>query len=125
MRAVANDSELADIVGIKRNIVILEAFVLGSALASVGGILVALDTDLTPTMGVNALLLGMTASIVGGIGSLFGNLFGGILIGLIQSFSVWIVSTGWQDAIIFFALIVFLLFRPQGFLGRQPPMVGN
>ena len=66
MRAVANDSELARVAGIESDKVILLTFALGSALAGIAGILVALDVDITPTMGMNALMMGVVAVIIGG-----------------------------------------------------------
>ncbi|MCJ7812569.1 branched-chain amino acid ABC transporter permease [bacterium] len=119
MRAVANDPELAMISGIDSNKVILWTFAIGSALAGVAGILVALDVDMTPTMGMNALMMGVVAVIIGGIGSISGVAFGAMFLGLAQHFGVWKISSQWQDAIAFVILFVFLLVRPQGFLGRK------
>ncbi|MCL5019706.1 MAG: branched-chain amino acid ABC transporter permease [Patescibacteria group bacterium] len=72
MRAVANDPELANISGIDSDRVILWTFAIGSALAGIAGILVALDVDMTPTMGMNALMMGVVAMIIGGVGSIPG-----------------------------------------------------
>jgi branched-chain amino acid transport system permease protein len=118
MRAVANDPELARVVGIESDKVILLTFVLGSALAAVAAILISLDTDMTPLMGFYALLMGVVAVIAGGIGSIPGAALGGLLVGMAQHLGVWKISTQWQDTIVFLILIFFLLFRPQGFLGR-------
>ena len=119
MRAVANDAELAQISGIDSDRVILWTFGVGSALAGVAGILVALDVDMTPTMGMNALMMGVVAVIIGGVGSIPGVAMGALLLGLAQHLGVWKISSQWQDAIAFIILFVFLLFRPQGFLGRK------
>lgn len=119
MRAVANDAELAEISGIDSDRVILWTFAVGSGLASVAGILVALDVDMTPTMGMNALMMGVVAVIVGGVGSIPGVALGALLLGLAQHLGVWKISSQWQDAIAFIILFVFLLVRPQGFLGRK------
>lgn len=116
--AVANDPELSRIVGIDSDGVILLAVALGSALAAVAAIFIALDTDMTPMMGFSALLMGVAAAIVGGIGSIPGSMLGGLLIGLAQHLGVWKLPTQWQDAIVFLILILFLLLRPQGFLGK-------
>ncbi|MCL6097146.1 MAG: branched-chain amino acid ABC transporter permease [Bacteroidetes bacterium] len=86
MRAVANDAELANISGINSDRVILISFVLGSALAGVAGILVSLDVDMTPTMGMNALMMGVVAMIVGGVGSIRGIVLGSLLLALAQKF---------------------------------------
>lgn len=118
IRAVANDMELACVAGVNTDHVILLVFALGSALAAVAGILFAYDTNLTPTMGFNALLMGVVAVVVGGIGSVPGAILGGLLVGLSQHLGVWKLPTQWQDAIVFVILILFLLLRPQGFLGK-------
>jgi branched-chain amino acid transport system permease protein len=118
MRAVANDPELARVVGIETDQVILFTFVLGSALAGIAAILISLDTDMTPLMGFRALLMGVVAVIAGGIGSIPGAALGGLLVGMAQHLGVWKIPTQWQDTIVFLILIFFLLFRPQGFLGR-------
>ncbi len=119
MRAVADDSELALISGIDSDRVILWTFGIGSALAGVAGILVALDVDMTPTMGMNALMMGVVAVIIGGVGSIPGVALGALLLGLAQHLGVWKISSQWQDAIAFVILFLFLLIRPQGFLGRK------
>ena len=119
MRAVANDPELASVTGIETDRVILSTFALGSALAGIAGILVALDVDMTPTMGMNALLMGVVAVIIGGIGSIPGVALGALLLGMAQQFGIWKISSQWQDAIAFVILLIFLLFRPQGFLGKK------
>ncbi len=119
MRAVANDAELAKISGIDADMIVLRTFAVGSALAGVAGILVALDVDMTPTMGMNALMMGVVAVIIGGVGSIPGVALGALLLGFAQHLGVWKISSQWQDAIAFIILFVFLLFRPQGFLGRK------
>jgi branched-chain amino acid transport system permease protein len=119
MRAVANDAELARVSGIDSDRVLLSAFGIGSALAGVAGILVALDVDMTPTMGMSALMMGVVAVIIGGVDSIVGVALGAVLIGLAQHFGVWRISSQWQDAIAFVILLAFLLFRPQGFLGKR------
>jgi branched-chain amino acid transport system permease protein len=119
MRAVANDSELALVSGVDSNRVILWTFAIGSAMAGLAGILFALDVDMTPTMGMNALMMGVVAMIIGGINNIYGVAMGALLLGFAQHFGVWKISSQWQDAIAFIILFVFLLFRPQGFLGRK------
>lgn len=116
-RAVADDAELCKIVGISVEQTVAIAFAAGSAIAGLAAILASLDTDLRPSMGFNALLMGVVAAIVGGIGSIPGALMGGLLLGMAQHLGVWKLSTEWQDAIAFCVLILFLVFRPQGFFG--------
>lgn len=119
MRAVANNPELAVVSGINSDGVIFWTFALGSALAGIAGILVALDVDMTPTMGMNALMMGVAAVIIGGVESIPGVALGALLLGMAQHVGVWKISSQWQDAIAFVILLVFLLFRPQGFLGKR------
>lgn len=119
IRAVANDPELASLSGIESRRVILWTFALGSALAGVAGILVALDVDMTPTMGMNALMMGVVAVVIGGVGSVSGVAMGALLLGLAQHLGVWKISSQWQDAIAFVILFLFLMIRPEGFLGKK------
>ena len=119
MRAVACDPKLADISGIDSGRVILWAFGIGSALAALAGILVALDVDMTPTMGMHALMMGVVVVIIGGVGSIGGIVLGALLLGMAQHFGTWFIGSQWQDAIAFVILVVFLLVRPEGFMGKK------
>jgi branched-chain amino acid transport system permease protein len=119
MRAVASDPELANISGVNSNRVILWAFALGSALAGLAGMLVACDIDMTPTMGMHALLMGVVVMIIGGIVSIPGIALGALLLATTQHFGIWFIGSQWQDAIAFVILILFLLFKPEGFLGKK------
>ena len=116
MRAVADDPLAASVVGINPERIILAAFAIGSALAGVAGMLVSLETNIEPTMGMNAILKGIIASIIGGIGSIPGAVFGGLFLGLAENFGIWKISAGWKDCIAFAILIVFLLLRPGGIM---------
>lgn len=107
----------ASVVGINPERIILAAFAIGSALAGVAGILISLETNIEPTMGMNAILKGIIASIIGGIGSIPGAMFGGLFLGIAENLGIWKISAGWKDCIAFVILIVFLLFRPGGIMG--------
>jgi branched-chain amino acid transport system permease protein len=117
MRAVADDPVGASIVGIHPEKIILASFAIGSVLAGAAGILISLETNIEPTMGMNAVLKGIVASIVGGIGNIPGAFFGGLLLGLAENLGIWKIQAGWKDCIAFVILIVFLLFRPSGIFG--------
>ena len=119
MRAVANNPVLANISGINSERIILYSFAIGSGLAGLAGILISLETNIEPTMGMNAMLKGLTAAIIGGMGSIPGALLGGLLLGFAENFGIWYIQAGWKDAIAFGMLIIFLLFRPQGILGKR------
>lgn len=119
MRAVANDTELAEISGVESEFVILWTSIIGSGLAAIAGILVAFDIDITPTMGMNALMMSVVAVIIGGIGSIPGMALGALLIGMSQNLGVWKISSQWQDAIVFVILLLFLFLKPEGFFGKK------
>ncbi len=119
MRAVSDDPIASSVVGINSERITIAAFAIGSALAGIAGILISFETNLEPTMGFSALLKGIIASIVGGIGSIPGAVLGAYFLGIVENLGIWHISAGWKDAIAFFVLIVFLLFRPSGMLGRR------
>jgi len=119
LRGLANDPDLARLCGINSNRYLMYAFAIGSFLAGIAAIMISFDTDMTPTMGFNALIMGVIAVIVGGMGSLPGAALGGLFIGLAQNLGVWKLPSKWQDTIAFVILILFLLFRPQGILGKK------
>jgi branched-chain amino acid transport system permease protein len=116
-RAVANDPDLSVIIGIERDRVFLVTIATSSMLAASVGILVGYDTDLIPGMGFSALLMGSAAMLLGGVGSVWGSLFGGIVIGMVQHFGALLVPTQWQDTSIFIVMIACLLIRPRGAFG--------
>jgi branched-chain amino acid transport system permease protein len=120
LRALANDPELAQLSGVNSDRYVLYAFAIGSFLAAVASIMISFDTDMTPTMGFNALIMGVIAVIVGGINSLPGAALGGLFIGLAQNLAVYWLPSKWQDSVAFVILILFLLFRPYGILGKKP-----
>lgn len=120
LRAVSSDPELALVRGIQTDRVIAWSFAIGSALAALAAILLALDANLVPTMGLNALMMGVVAMIVGGLRSLWGILIGALLLGLAQNLGVRDIGSQWQDAIAFLVLLVVLLVRPAGIAGEAP-----
>jgi branched-chain amino acid transport system permease protein len=119
IKAVSDDEEVAKIVGINTNKIIAWVFVIGSAIAGWAGIMVGFDTGLQPTLGLSLLLKGVIAAIIGGIGSLWGGVLGALLLGLAENFGIWKIASEWKDAIAFIVLILFLVFRPNGILGRK------
>jgi len=119
MRAVSDDPIAANVVGINPEKIILTSFAIGSALAGVAGILISFETNIEPTMGFSALLKGIIASIIGGIGSIPGAVLGGFFLGLAENLGIWKISAGWKDCIAFAILIIFLLLRPCGILGNK------
>ena len=117
MRAVADNKDVAEIVGISSEKIYMWAFIIGSAIAGIGGILVGLEQNLEPMMGMNLMIKGFTAAIIGGIGNVPGAILGSFLLGFAENFGIWFLPSGYKDAIAFIILFIFLLFRPQGILG--------
>ena len=119
VRAVSDDEEVSKIVGIDTDKIISKVFFIGSAIAGLTGILVGFDTGIEPTMGFSLLLKGVIASIIGGVGNIYGGVLGAFFLGFIENFGIWKISGEWKDAIAFAVLILFLLIRPQGILGKK------
>lgn len=118
VRAVGDDEEVSKIVGVNTNKVIGVVFFIGSAIAGLAGVLFGLDTGLEPTMGLSLLLKAVIASIIGGVGTIYGALAGGFLLGFVENFGIWKISGEWKDTVAFAVLILFLLFRPKGIFKR-------
>jgi branched-chain amino acid transport system permease protein len=118
MRAVSFDREAAAMMGINIDRVIVFTFVLGSALAGAAGVMFALRVPTAASIGFLAGLKGFTAAVIGGIGSIPGAMAGGLILGLSEAYIAGYWTTTWSDLAIFTVLIGFMLFRPNGLLGR-------
>ena len=118
MRAVGNDIELALSRGLPVERIVLLTFGVASALAGVAGILVAMDVDMCPTMGLHILMMSVVVVIVGGVGSTSGVAVAALLLGCVREFSGWFVGSQWRDGVSFLVLLVFLVLRPQGVFGK-------
>jgi branched-chain amino acid transport system permease protein len=119
MNAISANPDLAVIFGVNSKKVFVYAFAIGSGLAAIAGILVALDTDMRPTMGFNLLLYGVVAMIIGGIGSHWGLLGGAILLATFQHLAAFYIGSQWMDSIAYLILILFLILKPLGFSGQK------
>ena len=120
MSAVSEDKGAAELMGINVNSTISMTFAIGSALAAVAGVLyICQYQSMKPTLGALPGIKAFVAAVLGGIGSIPGAMIGGILLGLIESVSKAYISTELADAIVFGVLIVVLLFRPSGLLGKK------
>jgi branched-chain amino acid transport system permease protein len=118
MRATSFDREAAAMMGINIDRVIVFTFVLGSALAGAAGVMFGLRVPTNVAIGFVAGLKGFTAAVIGGIGSIPGAMAGGLILGFAESYTQGYVSTKWSDLVVFSILIAFMIFRPQGLLGR-------
>ena len=120
LRATAFDREAASMMGIDTDRVIAMTFFIASVLAGAAGVMFGLYLGVTYYfMGFLAGLKAFTAAVIGGIGSIPGAMLGGLLIGLVESFSIGYVGGQWADIVIFGILILFMLFRPTGLLGSR------
>ena len=120
MRAVSYDHRAAALMGINIDTVISFTFVLGSSLAAAAALLYAsVYPSINPLMGIFPGLKAFIAAVLGGIGNLYGAALGGLIIGLTETFVTGYISPTFRDAIAFAILILILLFKPSGILGRH------
>ena len=120
MRAVSEDRDAAQLMGINVNRTITLTFAIGSALAAVAGMLLCSSyPTLTPYTGAMPGIKAFTAAVFGSIGSIPGAMLGGVLIGIIQMLANGYISTQLSDAIVFAVLIIVLLVKPTGLLGKK------
>ncbi len=120
MRAVSEDKGAATLMGINVNFTISLTFAIGSGLAAIAGVLLcSAYPTLMPTTGSLPGIKAFTAAVFGGIGSIPGAMIGGILLGVIEILARAYISSELADAIVFGVLIVVLIFRPTGLLGKQ------
>jgi branched-chain amino acid transport system permease protein len=122
MQATAQDQEAARMVGVDVDRVVILTFFLGSALAGAAGFIFGLYYNYTSfIIGYTAGLRAFTAAVLGGIGNIPGAMLGGVMIGLIESLGGQYLEVRWTDVIIFSILVLVLVFRPTGLLGRAAP----
>ncbi len=122
MRALSLNPTAAQLMGVDLDRIIALTFGLGSALAGAAGILASIQQpSIDPLMGIAAGLKAFVAAVLGGIGSLTGAVVGGLLIGVLEALVVGYLSPTYRDPIVFGVLILILLFRPAGLLGRFQP----
>lgn len=118
-RACSQDLGMANLLGIDTSRVISFTFIVGAMLAAVGGVLIALAIGkLTPFIGFIAGIKAFTAAVLGGIGSIPGAMLGGVILGLAETFAAAYISSQYKDIVAFSLLVLILLFRPTGLLGK-------
>ncbi len=125
MRATSDSFELAKSTGINTWLVIMATWFIGAGFAAVGGVLLGLNTQLRPGMGFSVLLFLFASVILGGIGSAYGALLGGMVIGITSEVSKYLLfinglDPAYSPAVAFAVLVVMLIVRPQGLLGGEP-----
>ena len=119
VRAISDDEEVSKVVGINTTVIIAAVFFIAAMFAALAGILSGHDTAIQPRMGLLLLLKGWIASVVGGMGNLYGAIVGGFALGMIEQFGIWDLAGEWKDVISFVLLILFLSFWPRGILPRK------
>lgn len=117
LRAAADNMELAEIMGIDMKRVGTTVWTLSALFAGVGGVLIGLDTNLEPMMGLTNLIKSFAAVLLGGAGNVWGALLGGLFIGVAENLGVAFLSPGYKDAVSFALIVLLLLFRPAGIFG--------
>lgn len=118
LRAAAADPDAARLRGISVQRFVSLSFVISGALAALAGVLVAPISGIDPSFGLNLMIKGFVAAVVGGLGSSVGAFTGGLLVGLIELFVGGYVSSALRNGVVFVLLIAVLMARPQGLLGR-------
>lgn len=119
VKSVTNNEELSKIFGINVKRIKNICFAIGSGLVGIAGILISSDIGITPTMGFNFLIYGIVAMIIGGINSTIGLVGGALLLACAQHFGAFYFDSKWLDTIAYIILILFLIWKPLGFSGKQ------
>lgn len=119
MRACAFDMEAARLMGIRVNMIVLFTFAIGAGLAAAAGVLLAPIFSVYPTMGVALTMKAFVVVLLGGIGNISGAILGGFLLGLIETYGAAYLFSDYKDVIAFIIMILVLLFKPSGLLGKH------
>ncbi|MFT5349891.1 MAG: branched-chain amino acid transport system permease protein [Gammaproteobacteria bacterium] len=119
MRGVAENPDLASVSGVNVNRIVKWVWIIGASGAAVAGVLYGLTVQLRPELGFGLILPLFAAAILGGAGSLYGAVLGGLLVGLSENLSVMIIPTEYKPAVPFLLILLILYFRPQGLFGER------
>ena len=122
IRAMGNDSELAEVVGMPARRLRNISFIVGSALVGVSAMLIGLNVGIIDfNMGMEIILMATVAMIIGGLGNVGAAAGGGFVLGMVQNIAIWKIESKWQMALSFAILILVLLFKPSGLFGEKRP----
>jgi branched-chain amino acid transport system permease protein len=119
MRGVAENPDLASVSGVDVGRVVRWVWIIGASGAAVAGVLYGLTVQLRPELGFGLILPLFAAAILGGAGSMYGAVIGGLLVGLSENLSVMIIPTSYKPAVPFLLILLVLYFRPQGLFGER------
>ncbi|WHZ11890.1 MAG: branched-chain amino acid ABC transporter, permease protein LivH [Burkholderiaceae bacterium] len=119
MRAVSDNPSLAMVTGIDVRRIVRWVWIIGGGLAAIGGVMFGLTVQVSPEMGFTLILPMFAAAILGGIGSVYGAVLGGLVIGIAQSLSVPFIGPEYKPAVAFVLMFLILLFHPTGILGER------
>ncbi len=119
IRALMSDPKMARVVGVNHNAIILLTFVIASALAVPGSILVGWEEGFVPSSGFTLILYSFIAVVCGGIGSIPGTLVGGLMMGLVASLAHWKIGGQWESGVVFAFFLLFIIVRPNGVFGYK------
>jgi branched-chain amino acid transport system permease protein len=118
LRALSENPALIRVYGLSLRRLSMVAFILGSVLVIPGAVITTASTGLDPAMGHHIMLISLAATIVGGVGSLRGAAYAGLLLGITENVALMYLGPEWSEAVTFVVLFLFILFRPSGFFGR-------
>jgi len=119
MRGTSESPELARVSGVNVDRIITLVWIIGSSSAAIGGVLYGLTVQMRPELGFALILPLFAAAILGGVGSLYGAVLGGMIVGLSENLSVMIIPTTYKPAVPFLLILAILYFRPQGIFGER------
>lgn len=119
MRAVSENPDLARVSGVSVTAIIRWVWVIGASGAAVAGLMYGMTVQLRPELGFSLILPLFAAAILGGTGSLYGAVIGGLAVGLSENLSVMIIPTGYKPAVPFLVILIVLAFRPEGLFGER------
>lgn len=119
LRATSDNEEMARVVGIDNDRVVMVLWIISSAFAAIGGILIGINTNLQIGMGLLILIKALAAIIIGSVGNIRGALIGGMVIGLSENFALIVLPCQYKDAVAFTIMILVLLLKPEGIFGYK------